>query len=279
MGRANRGHRVHSEHGKHVASAVHAAATALLAVAPLCVVAQSNASLPFAAGERIDYRVHATLVGTVGRGSMWIEGPVEVRGSRTLHLRSEFRAQFGWYRAFDRSDSWLDPERMAVLRFAKDERQPRNTTEERVEVFPGEQRWSNARGQERVSETDAPLDELSFIYYVRTLPLSGDTTYVVRRHFDPARNPVTVRVLKREVTRTDAGEFRTIVVEMRVTDPMRFRREGVIKLFLTDDHCRLPVRIETAAPVFGTAVFTAVSITRGNAVILATAPEQQGGNQ
>lgn len=246
-------------------------AAALVAVAPLPAFTQTSASLPFAAGERLTYRVRVGIMGTVGRGSMWIEGPVDVRGTQTLLLRSDFHARVAWYKAFDRSDSWLDAERMSVLRFVKSERQSQSSTDERVEVFPAEQRWENAKGETGNSPTNASLDELSFIYYIRTLPLLDDTTYNVSRHFDSARNPVTVRVLRRERIKTDAGAFQTIVVEMRVTDPRRYRRGGVIKLYLTDDHCRLPVRIETAAPVFGTAVFTVESITRGHAAVLAAA--------
>jgi hypothetical protein len=194
---------------------------------------------------------------------MWIEGPVEVRGSQTYLLRSDFQARVGWIRAFDRSDSWLDPLQMAVLRSSKSEKQPLSKTEERVEIFPAEHRWTNAAGTSSASTADAPLDELAFIYYVRTLFLAPDSAYSVNRHYDLARNPVTVRVAGRETIKTGAGTFATVVVEMRVKDPRRFKREGLIKLYLTDDHCHIPVRIESAAPLFGTAVFTLESFTRG----------------
>lgn len=268
MRRATATKAVQREIRTHVAGVM---AAAFVAVAPHPLLTQQTASLPFAAGERLNYRVRVGIMGTVGHGSMWIEGPVTVRGTPTLLLRSDFRARVAWFKAFDRSDSWLDAERMSVLRFVKSEKQPQSSTEERVEVFPADQRWENAKGETGSSPTNASLDELSFIYYIRTLPLEDDTVYNLSRHFDSARNPVTVRVLRRERIKTEAGEFRTIVVEMRVTDPRRYRNQGVIKLFLSDDHCRLPVRIESAAPMFGTAVFTVESITRGQAAVLAAA--------
>ena len=46
--------------------------------------------------------------------------------------------------------------------------------------------------------TDAPLDELSFIYFIRTLPLTADTTFEVSRHFDATRNPIGLWILGRE---------------------------------------------------------------------------------
>jgi hypothetical protein len=103
---------------------------------------------------------------------------------------------------------------------------------------------------------------------MRQLPLDIDSTYSFDRHFEMERNPVTVRVLGRETVTTKAGEFRTIVVEMRVRDQARYRKsggEGVLRFFLSDDAHRIPVRIESAMPVFGTAVFTLVSASTGAA--------------
>jgi hypothetical protein len=191
-------------------------AAALVAAAPQPARTQDvlvGQSLPFAVGERLDYHVKVGIAGTVGHGSMWIEGPVEVRGSQTLLLRSTFNARVGWFRAFDRSDSWLDPQRMAVLRFEKNENQGSSEKGEKVDVFPDEQRWANAAGQGGTSPSPASLDELSFIYYVRTLPLAIDSVYSMSRHFDAARNPVTVRAIGRTTVKTHAGTFRVIVVE------------------------------------------------------------------
>jgi len=49
-----------------------------------------------------------------------------------------------------------------------------------------------------------------------------------------------------------------------VKDTRRFEREGVIRLNLTDDQWRIPVRIQGAMPVFGTATFTLERFERGN---------------
>jgi hypothetical protein len=110
--------------------------------------------------------------------------------------------------------------------------------------------------------TTAPLDELSFIYFLRTLPLDSDSVERVTRHYDPARNPIAVRVIGRDTVRTNAGTFPTIVVEMRVKDARRYAGEGVIRLHLSDDAFRYPVRIESSVPVLGATVLTLESYTR-----------------
>jgi Protein of unknown function (DUF3108) len=84
-----------------------------------------------------------------------------------------------------------------------------------------------------------------------TLTLTPGLVHRMDRHFDARRNPVTVRVLRREVLRVLAGEFSTVVVEMEVRDPERFGGRGMLLLHLTEDARRLPVRIESRVPVAG----------------------------
>jgi hypothetical protein len=220
------------------------------------LAAESSGSLPFSLGERLTYRVSVSKIGSVGRGSMWIEGPVDVRGISTWLLRFDFSAGFGPMKAVDRTSSWLDPRRMSAQRFSKHEKHVLAHHDERVEIFSADRRWSAADGGNGASPTDAPLDELSFMYFIRTLPLELDSTYRFDRHFDAARSPTTVKAIRREVVSTSVGRFETILVEMRVRDPRRYHGEGVIRINLSDDTMRIPVRIESAMPVIGTAVMT-----------------------
>ncbi|MFL5577985.1 MAG: DUF3108 domain-containing protein [Gemmatimonadaceae bacterium] len=212
--------------------------------------------LPFAIGDSLTYSARVARFGRVGTARMWVDGPVEVRGVQTWVLRFEFRARVGPVRAEDRTESWLDPRSMAALRFHKHERHPLSRHDERVELYPDERRWQGEDGQGGESPTGAPLDELSFMFFLRTLPLAADTVFTFDRHFDAARNPTVVRVVGRETVGTAAGEFRTVKLEMRVRDARRYKGEGVIRINLTDDDRRLPVRIESAMPVIGAAVLT-----------------------
>lgn len=217
---------------------------------PASVAAQSHDALPFAVGERLTYRVRMPKLRAGGRGAMWIEGPVDVRGVGAYLLRFDMKAGVGPFKGIDRTQSWLDRDRMLSLRYEKHESHPLSRHDEEVELYPDQRRWDAGQGGAGESATDAPLDELSFLYFLRTLPLEFS------RHFDAERNPTTVRVVGRETITTDASVFEAIVVEMRVRDPRRYKGEGVIRIHLTDDRCRLPVRIESVMPVFGTTVLT-----------------------
>jgi hypothetical protein len=237
-------------------------AAVLISGAAVRSAAQAT-ELPFDVGERLRYRVQVGKLGTIGDGEMSVSGPVDVRGTETLLLRSEIRAKFGFVKTTDRAESWIDPRRMAALRYQKRTHGAfTRDDDQRVELYPDERQWEDERGRHGESPTTAPLDELSFIYFLRTLPLTSDTVDRVVRHYDRDRNPVAVRVMGRDTIRTKAGTFSTIVVEMRVKDPRRYGGEGVIRLHLSDDAYRYPVRIESSVPVLGATVLTLESYTR-----------------
>ena len=220
------------------------------------VLATTGPVRPFYPGERLEYAVRLSAVGLRGKGAMWTDGPDTVRGVETWVLHFGFKARLGPLKVADMTESWLDPRRMASLRFVKHEQHPLSSHDDDVALFPEEKRWSAADGSTGESITAEPLDELSFIYFLRTVPLVVDSVYRFDRHFDAARNPTTVRVLRRESVTVGAGSFDAVLVEMRVRDPARYRGEGVIRIHFSDDARRLPLRIESTLPVAGTALLT-----------------------
>lgn len=218
--------------------------------------------LPFAPGEEAVFR-GSNRLGRIGTGTMAVEGPEEVRGQAAYVLRFDFRGGVGPVRVEDRTRSWFDPATRASVRYSKRERSPLSSRVEEVEMDAAARHWSSAGGGGGEMPTAAPLDELSFLYFIRTLPLREGESHTLARHFDAGRNPVTVRVVGRETLRVPAGEFRTVEVEMRVRDRARYRGEGVIRMHLTDDARRVPVRIESNVPRAGRLVLSLERYTPG----------------
>jgi hypothetical protein len=192
----------------------------------------------------------------VGTATMWIEGPAEVRGTSTYLLHFDSQIRYLFLPATSRSSSWFDPVRGRSLRFFKHERNPLSHHDESVDLFPDEKKWRSAAGDTGQSLSSAPLDELSFLYFIRTLPMVPGATYSFDRHFDASRTPTTVTIIRREVIPTPIGELHVIRLEMRVRDPQHYDGEGIIQIHLTDDDCRLPARIESTMPVVGTAILS-----------------------
>jgi hypothetical protein len=161
-----------------------------------------TAALPFSIGEKIAYEVSIAKGGKVGTATMWIEGPVDVRGTSTYLLRFDSRIRIALLSAVSRSSSWFDPLRGSSLRFLKHEQNPLTHNDESVDLYPDQKEWRSAKGDSGQSLSNTPLDELSFMYFIRTLPMTPGATYRFDRHFDAARNPTTVSVIRREVIPT-----------------------------------------------------------------------------
>jgi hypothetical protein len=217
----------------------------------LAVPAQAqDAERPFAVGEALAYAVKLGSLGGTGTGHLRVEEAAPLRGENVVLLRFDFETRVGPFKVKHHSRSWLSATRMASLRYEIEEQVPVGAKNDRVELFPDTQRWEGRNGQ-GTSPSAEPLDELSFLYALRALPLAPGHIYKLERHYDMRRNPVKVRVLRREPLSVPAGAFDTILVEMEVSDPDRYGGRGVLRLHLTDDARRLPVRIESQVPMAG----------------------------
>ena len=244
---------------RHIVRRTLIAAVMVLASPQTAALSAQSAELPFAPGERLTYTVKTARFGGSGRATMWIEGATSVRGTHVWPLRFDFGARVGPMTAEDRTVSWFDARRGTSVRYVKHERHPLAKQDDEVELFPEERRWSAKDGTVGVSPTDLPLDELSFMYFLRTLPVGTTSDWSFDRHYAADRNPTRVRVVGRGEIETGAGRFRTVQLEMRVKDPRRYKGEGVIRIDLSDDACRIPVRIESRMPVIGAAVMLLAS--------------------
>lgn len=235
-----------------VAAAVATGGAATLAAQ----VAAQAPRYPFAVGEALDYQVRVSRLGDVGTGRMWIEGPEEVAGVAAWRLRFEMSAGKGPIRASDRTSSWVDPRTLSTLRYEKRERHLLSRSDEEVTIDLAARTWTDAEGPSGVLATDRPLDELSFLYYLRTLVSPRDTTLRLDRHFDADRNPILLHFIGRDTLTTPAGVFRTRIIEMEVRDPKRYKGTGVIRLHISEGDCPMLVRMESKMPLLGTTTLT-----------------------
>lgn len=230
--------------------------------APALAAALSAPSRPgFAMGEVLDYRVNVSRAGNVGQGQMRVEGPVMERGTLTWRLVFVMQAQRGPIKAIDRTTSWIDPTTFATTRFEKTEKHPLSRDQETVEIDAATNTWTRNNGASQTLASPLPLDELSFMYFLRSLPLDHDGTFTFSRHFDEARNPTVVYVRGEEMVDTPAGVFRTRVLDMHVRDPKRFQGAGVIRIYLDMAGCHMPVRIMSKMPIIGTTTLTLTNVS------------------
>jgi hypothetical protein len=203
--------------------------------------------VPFGVGERATYEVHFGKL-KVGMGTMEVLGVEDIRGRPSWHTRFRIRGGIPFYRVDDVLESWIDREHFHSVRFVQDLEEGGKVRERRFEIFPERQVFREGDGEEETSVA-SPLDDGSFIYFVRTIPLEPGQTYEFDRYFRPDRNPVKVRVIGRETIRVPAGTFKTIVIQPVIKAKGIFSEQGEARIWLSDDAQRIMVQMKTKTKI------------------------------
>ena len=225
------------------ASAVVAAEALPAAAGPLPV--------PFGPGERSEYQVRVGILGGRGDASMEVLGVEEVRGHPAYHLRFRLRGGVLFAKVNDRLESWLDVSRLASLRFEQDLREVKYKRHRIYDFHPEVELWVREDGSSGPLATDEPLDDVSFLYFVRTIPLEVGASHTIPRYFKEDGNPVILHVLRRQRVKVPAGTFDTIVVRPIIRASGLFGEGGEAELFFTDDDRRLLVQMRARIPILG----------------------------
>jgi hypothetical protein len=208
------------------------------------VDAQGRAVVPFGPGERFTYDVKFGVL-KVGSGSMQVAGPVEVRGREAYHTIFRVRGGTFFYKVDDRFESWIDTRTLSSLRFVEDLQEGRRDRERTFEIFPERSTYRESGGDEEQRSVQNPLDQGSFIYFVRTLPLRPGDTYELNRYYRPDRNPVRIRVLRRERVSVPAGTFNAVVVQPSIRTKGIFSEGGRAEIWFSDDDERVMLQMKS----------------------------------
>ena len=223
----------------------------------------------FSCGELLTFDIRTDKFGRVGNAVMSLTGPFEVRGVETVMASLTASAGIMFLKGHDATRSWFDPVRMTSLRYQKIEKRPFASYVDSVEIYPGLRHWDNIQGDSGSTASDRPLDELSFLYFLRTLTLAPDSTYSFDRHYDRRRDPTTVRVITHETLTTPAGVFNTVEYEMKVINARDYKSLSVLYIWISEDRCRFPVRIESVMPLLGNGIMTLQTASSPNCPSLA----------
>ena len=209
------------------------------------------AAVPFGPGERFDFQVKLGVF-SAGEGYMEVAGVDTVRGRPTYRLGMGLKGRVLFAKVNDRYQSWLDTRALTSLHFIKDVHEVRYQSFKEFAIYPEERRWQQLdEDHADRMDTAEPLDELAFIFWLRTLPLQVGDTYTVPRYFERKGNPVVIRVLRKERKVVPAGAFNTIVVQPIIKTEGLFGEGGNAEIYLSDDAARQLVYMRSEIPVVG----------------------------
>ena len=210
---------------------------------PAATPPRARAVVPFGFGERANYGVKYGPF-SVGRASTEVFRLDTLRGRETWHILFHVRGGIPGFRVDDRMESWMDSETLASLRFRQDMSEGSHERERVFEIYPDRGEYTEDQKEPQPTVT-LPLDDGSFLFFVRTIPLEVGKEYSFDRYFRPDRNPVRIQVLRRETINVPAGSFETIVIRPIIKARGVFSEGGRAEVWLTDDSRRLMVQLKT----------------------------------
>jgi hypothetical protein len=209
---------------------------------------ETNAPLPvpFKVGERAEYDVKFGPV-KVGTASTLVEGVEKVRDRNAWH--TIFRLQGGtfFYKVDDTFESWIDQETFSSLRFYQTQQEGSNDRQKRYEIYPDKGTYveMDKKPPREHPGVHDPLDDGSFLFFVRTVPLTVGKVYESDRYFRPDRNPVRIKVLRKEQIEVPAGKFNCIVIQPVIKTKGIFSENGQAEVWLSDDARHIVVQLKS----------------------------------
>jgi hypothetical protein len=213
------------------------------------------APVPFGVGEKMTYKVALGIVGEVGTGALEVVDIDTVHGHPSYELRFRINGGVPFAHVDDDYRSWLDVQSLISRRFKQDQHEVRYERHRMFDFLPEQRIWKRIDGKNESGPmpTELPLDDVSFLYFIRTLPLEVGRTYSFNRYFHADGNPVTVKVLrKQKVVTPHAGTFNTIVVQPIIKSKGLFSEGGQAEVYFSDDSRRILVAIHSKVKILRT---------------------------
>lgn len=204
----------------------------------------NSRSVPFRVGERLTYQVKYGKI-PIGRASMSVIGIEDVRGHPTYHVRFRIDGGLPGLQVHDRYESWIDTATLASRRHVQEIREVNYRRSTRYEIYPEERKYRENDEDSLRTSVAAPMDEGSFVYFIRTVRVPVGQTREFDQYFKPDRNPVIIRALRRDTVEVPSGRYPTVVVHPTIRAKGIFAEDGEAELWFSDDERRILVQLTT----------------------------------
>jgi hypothetical protein len=203
--------------------------------------------VPFGVGERMEYDVRFGRI-HVGNGDMEVLPMDTVRGHTTWHTLFHLSGGYLFYKVNDRYEDWFDVNSLSSLRYHQDIDEGSYEPKRHYEIFPDRLEFIeyNKEGVAKPTRPSVahPLDEGSFLYFLRTIPLRIGMDTSFNDYFMADRNPVRFRVVGADTIEVPAGRFAAIVVQP-IFESKLFSEGGQARVWLSDDENHIMLQMKS----------------------------------
>ena len=206
------------------------------------------ASYPFKVGERLEFSAKLGML-KLGGASMYVASVDTVRGEPAFLFRYELEGGNFIFKINTVNESWTTIEDFKSLRFKSNSKENDRVYSRDFDIYP-DSGFYRQRGKEETKPTPSqPLDDASLLYFVRTTPLEVGQVYRFDKYFVQDKNPLVIRVLKREkMDLPDGTKVDCLVLNPVIDDKGMFADRAEARLWITDDDRRIPVQIRSKYP-------------------------------
>lgn len=202
--------------------------------------------VPFGVGERIVYGGKMLFI-NAGTAQLKVESIDTVRGAESWRFSFATEVSKLGYSNKSVFESWTGTRDWISRRFIKNVTEQGRTRYEIFRIHPDSGFYRRNDNTETKPTSEAPLDDVAFFYWIRTVHLEVGKTYTYQNYFRAEQNPVVVKVEKREQKEMpDGTKVQTLLLRPIVDEENgMFSKKSKAKLWLTDDARRIPIAIET----------------------------------
>ncbi len=208
-------------------------------------------------GETLEYEAKLGVI-PIGTARMTVNPMTRERGAEAFVFAATGEGRPMGIRVGADLTSYVGARGFNSLRFHRKLYQGGSVDESRFQIVPDSSRYRQDGVPQDWAAPRNPLDELAFLYYLRTAPLKVGATYQIPRYFKTGYNPIQVRVLGRVEWQLPDG--RTVpAFNLEITS-----RNLLMNVTMTDDARRLPVELDLPLP-FGRVTLELTSASGGQA--------------
>jgi hypothetical protein len=202
-------------------------------------------AMPFPIGERLTFSAKYGIF-SVGSATMEVMGIDTVHNVETVHIRFRISGGALWYHLDQTIESWVGRYDFRSRRFSSVQDERDKHRERRYEIYPDSGFYREEGRDTTFATVLEPLDDASFLYWIRTVPLEVGKKYEYARYFRPDRNPVIIEVLGRERVSVAGKKWRALVVRPKIPQGRGiFAEKSETRIWLSDDPQRIVLAIQS----------------------------------
>jgi len=208
----------------------------------LLIMTQFIFGKPFELGEILSYTAGFRVV-SAGESTLEIKSD-SLNNNLVYHITSTVNSNSFldiFYKVRDIIDIWVDPNDFSLLKMTKNIREGKYRKKKQFEVTYNDSLINN---QYFIYLDSKVFDPFSAIYFLRTQILTIDRQFIFPMFDGNKVKEIAVSVIGNEKINVPAGTFDCIFVAPSSTDGSRFKHNGEMKIWFSNDSLKLPVKIE-----------------------------------